>query len=93
VQCICIETKKAHKKETTHIKHPQVSRLWLVLRKIYDQIALSPKGPKKMFSFMVAVAAGFIFLITRKIDEVTAATKLQKDFCHSIRIGCARVTL
>lgn len=33
-----------------------------------------------MFSFMVAVAAGFIFLITKKIDEVSAATKLQKFF-------------
>jgi hypothetical protein len=62
-------------------------------KKIHDQVALSPKGPKKMSSFMVEVAAGFIFLITRKIDEVSAATKLQKVFCHSIRIGCARVTL
>lgn len=46
-----------------------------------------------MFSFMVAVAVGIIFLIIRKIDEVSAATKLQKDFYHSIRIGCVRVTL
>lgn len=91
--CICTETKKAQKKETTNIKHPEVSRLWVVQRKIHDQVALSPKGPKKMFSYMVAVAAGFIFLITRKINEVSAATKLQKNFCHSIRIGCARVTL
>ena len=30
MQCICTETKKAQKKETTHIKHPQVSRLWVV---------------------------------------------------------------
>lgn len=93
MQCICTETKKHKKKETTHIKHPQVSRMWVVQRKTHDQVALSPKGPKKMFSFMVAVAAGFIFLITRKIDEVSAATKLQKFFCHSTRIGCARVTL
>ena len=42
---------------------------------------------------MVAVAVGIIFLIIRKIDEVSDATKLQKDFCHSIRIGCVRVTL
>ena len=93
MQCICTETKKSTKKETTHIKHPQVSRLWVVQRKMHDQVALSPNDPKKIFSFMVAVAAGFIFLITRKIDEVSAATKLQKEFCHSIRIGCARVTL
>ena len=93
MQCICTETKKSTKKETTHIKHPQVSRLWVVQRKIHDQVALSPEGLKKKFSFMVAVAVGIIFLIIRKIDEVSAATKLQKDFCHSIRIGCARVTL
>ena len=36
MQCICTETKKAHKKETTHIKHPQVSRLWVVQLMLAD---------------------------------------------------------
>ena len=36
MQCICTETKKAQKKETTHIKHPQVSRLWVVQLMLAD---------------------------------------------------------
>ena len=35
VQCICTETKKGTKKEKTHIKHPQVTSLWAVQRKIH----------------------------------------------------------
>lgn len=54
---------------------------------MHDQVALSPEGLKKKFSFMVAIAVGIIFLIIRKIDKVSAAIKLQKEFCHTIIIS------
>lgn len=60
---------------------------------MHDQVALSPEGLKKKFSFMVAIAVGIIFLIIRKIDKVSAAIKLQKEFCHTIIISCVMVTL